>query len=73
MGELAQPGVQILSLVNMDQVQVELSVSDSQISQVKAGMQVDVAIQNLPNQTFKGEIFFVSPVANANSNTFLSK
>ncbi|MEC0229917.1 efflux RND transporter periplasmic adaptor subunit [Paenibacillus alba] len=69
-GELAQPGVQVLSLVNMDQVQVELSVSDSQISQVKAGMKVDVAIQNLPNQTFKGEIFFVSPVANANSNTF---
>ncbi|BFT75981.1 efflux RND transporter periplasmic adaptor subunit [Paenibacillus sp. P36] len=69
-GELAQPGVQILSLVNMDQVQVELSVSDSQITQVKAGMQVDVAIQNLPNQTFKGEISFVSPVANANSNTF---
>ncbi|WP_254636281.1 efflux RND transporter periplasmic adaptor subunit, partial [Lysinibacillus sp. GbtcB16] len=51
-GELAQPGVQLLSLVNMDQVQVELSVEDSQITQVKAGSQVNVTVQNLPGQTF---------------------
>ncbi|MEW9701318.1 efflux RND transporter periplasmic adaptor subunit [Paenibacillus sp. SI8] len=69
-GEVAQPGVQILSLVNMDQVQVELSVADSQITQVKVGMPVDVAIQNLPGKNFQGEISFVSPVSNANSNTF---
>ncbi|MFC5450545.1 efflux RND transporter periplasmic adaptor subunit [Paenibacillus aestuarii] len=69
-GELAQPGVQLLSLVNMDQVQVELSVEDSQISQVKVGTPVNVTVQNLPGQTFKGEIAFVSPVSNTNSNTF---
>ncbi|MDD9266372.1 efflux RND transporter periplasmic adaptor subunit [Paenibacillus sp. GCM10023248] len=69
-GELAQPGVQLLSLVNMDQVQVELSVEDSQIAQVKAGSQVDVTVQNLPGKTFKGEISFVSPVSNTNSSTF---
>ncbi|TVY05665.1 efflux RND transporter periplasmic adaptor subunit [Paenibacillus cremeus] len=69
-GELAQAGVQILSLVNMDQVQVELSVADSQIAQVKTGMPVDVTVANLPGKTFKGVIAFVSPVSNANSNTF---
>ncbi|MEC0229902.1 efflux RND transporter periplasmic adaptor subunit [Paenibacillus alba] len=69
-GELAQAGVQILSLVNMDQVQVELSVADSQISQVKEGMTVDVTIQNIPDKSFHGVIAFVSPVANTNSNSF---
>ncbi|MFD0698967.1 efflux RND transporter periplasmic adaptor subunit [Paenibacillus sp. GCM10027628] len=69
-GEVAQPGVQILSLVNMDQVQVELSVADNQIAQVKVGMPVDVHIQNMPEKTFQGEIAFVSPVSNPNSNTF---
>jgi HlyD family secretion protein len=69
-GEVAQPGMQILSLVNMDQVQVELSVSDSQITQVKVGMPVDVKIQNISDISFQGEISFVSPVSNPNSNTF---
>ncbi|NQX66104.1 efflux RND transporter periplasmic adaptor subunit [Paenibacillus alba] len=69
-GELAQAGVQMLSLVNMDQVQVELSVADSQISQVKEGMTVDVTIQNIPDKSFHGVIAFVSPVANTNSNSF---
>ncbi|MBA2938709.1 efflux RND transporter periplasmic adaptor subunit [Paenibacillus sp. CGMCC 1.16610] len=69
-GELAQAGVQILSLVNMDQVQVELSVMDSQITQVKEGMAVAVKVQNVPDKSFQGVISFVSPVANTNSNTF---
>lgn len=69
-GELAQAGVQILSLVNMDQVQVELSVVDSQITQVKEGMTVDVSVQNVPDKSFQGVISFVSPVANTNSNSF---
>jgi HlyD family secretion protein len=69
-GEVAQPGMQILSLVNMDQVQVELSVADSQITQVKVGMPVDVNIQNVPDKSFQGTIAFVSPVSNPNSNTF---
>ncbi|NEW04605.1 efflux RND transporter periplasmic adaptor subunit [Paenibacillus sp. SYP-B3998] len=69
-GEMAQPGVQLLSLVSMDQVQVELSVADSQISQVKVGMPVDVNVQNVPNKSLQGEIAFVSPVSNLNSSTF---
>lgn len=69
-GELAQPGMQVLSLVNMDQVQVELSVADNQITEVKVGMPVDVSIQNRHDKSFHGEIAFVSPVSNPNSNTF---
>jgi HlyD family secretion protein len=69
-GELAQPGISILTLVNMDLVQVELSVPDSQITQVKVGMPVDVKVQNLPDKSFKGEVAFVSPVSNPDSNTF---
>lgn len=69
-GEMAQPGVAIISLVNMDQVQVELSVADSQINQVKAGAPVDIKVQNLPDKRFQGVIDFVSPVSNPNSNTF---
>lgn len=69
-GEMAQPGVPIISLVNMDQVQVELTVADSQITKVNVGTPVNVKVQSLPDQLFQGTISFVSPVSNPNSNTF---
>lgn len=69
-GEMAQPGVQLFSLVNMDQVQVELSVPDTQITGVKTGMQVEVSVQNIQGRTYPGTVTYVSPVSNANSNTF---
>ncbi|ALS20424.1 efflux RND transporter periplasmic adaptor subunit [Paenibacillus naphthalenovorans] len=69
-GEMAQAGVPIISLVNMDQVQVELSVADNQISKVNVGTPVQVKVQSIPDQLFQGTISFVSPVSNPNSNTF---
>lgn len=69
-GEMAQPGVPLFSIVNMSIVQVELSVTDTQIGKVKAGTAVEVKVANVPDQTFPGTISFVSPVSNPNSNTF---
>ncbi|NHN30326.1 efflux RND transporter periplasmic adaptor subunit [Paenibacillus agricola] len=69
-GEMAQPGVALFSIVDMSQVQVELSVTDTQIGKVKAGTAVEVKVANVPDQTFPGTITFVSPISNANSNTF---
>lgn len=69
-GEMAQPGVVLLTVVKMDPVQVELSVPETQIGKMKAGSPVDVKVSNLPDKTFQGKIEFVSPVSNANSTTF---
>ncbi|MCR8629710.1 efflux RND transporter periplasmic adaptor subunit [Paenibacillus radicis (ex Xue et al. 2023)] len=69
-GEMAQPGVTLLNLVKMDQVQIELSVPDSLIGKLKSGADVDVKISNLPDRSFAGKLNFVSPVSNANSSTF---
>ncbi|CAG7653858.1 efflux RND transporter periplasmic adaptor subunit [Paenibacillus allorhizosphaerae] len=69
-GEMAQAGAQIVSIVNMDQVQVELSVAENQIGKLKTGSAVEVKVPNVPDKTFQGKITFVSPVSNANSTTF---
>ncbi|WP_284640714.1 efflux RND transporter periplasmic adaptor subunit [Paenibacillus silviterrae] len=69
-GEMAQPGTPLLSIVNMKQVQIELSVADTQIGQVKTGTPVQVKVPNVVDTVFNGTITFVSPVSNANSNTF---
>ena len=69
-GEMAQAGTTLLSIVNMSQVQIELSVADTQIGQIKAGTPVQVKVPNISDNVFNGTITFVSPVSNANSNTF---
>ncbi|TDF97744.1 efflux RND transporter periplasmic adaptor subunit [Paenibacillus piri] len=69
-GEMAQPGVTLINLVKMDQVQIELSVPDTLIGTLKSGADVSVKISNLPDKTFTGKLNFVSPVSNTNSSTF---
>jgi HlyD family secretion protein len=69
-GEMAQSGVPLLSLVKMDQVQVELSVPDTLIGKMTSGADVEVVVSNLPGKTFSGKVDFVSPVSNANTSTF---
>lgn len=69
-GEMAQAGAALVNIVKMDQVQIELSVPDSQIGSLKPGADVDVKVSNLPDKTFPGKIDFVSPVSNTNSSTF---
>lgn len=69
-GEMAQPGVTLLNLVKMDQVQVELSVPDTLIGKMISGAEVDVKVSNLPDKIFPGKVDFVSPVSNTNTSTF---
>lgn len=69
-GEMAQPGVALVNIVKMDQVQVELSVPDTLINTLKPGMDVDVKVSNVPDKAFPGKIDFVSPVSNTNTSTF---
>ncbi|PZE19915.1 efflux RND transporter periplasmic adaptor subunit [Paenibacillus xerothermodurans] len=69
-GEMAQPGVLLLHLVKIDQVQVELSVPDAVIGSMKTGTDVNVKVSNLPEKEFAGKVDFVSPVSNPNSSTF---
>ena len=69
-GEMAQAGIPLVTLVNMDQVEVELSVADNQIGSIKTGSPVEVKVVNVADRRFEGTISYVSPVANANSSTF---
>lgn len=70
LGEMVQPGASIVTLVNMDSVQVELSVTEDQIHKFQNGTNVDVTLQSVPGETFPGKIKFISPVSNEDSTTF---
>jgi HlyD family secretion protein len=69
-GEMAQPGVPLITLVKMDNVQIEVSVPQNQVNHVKKGATVEVRVDGLPDKVFKGTVDFVSPVSDPNNSTF---
>ncbi|NGQ94834.1 efflux RND transporter periplasmic adaptor subunit [Brevibacillus sp. SYP-B805] len=69
-GEMAQPGVPLFTLVNMNDVKVEASVQAEAINRIRTGSKVAVRVSSLGNQTFAGTVEFVSPISDANSTTF---
>jgi HlyD family secretion protein len=69
-GEMAQPGVPLLMLVNMDSVKIEASVPQDQINQIKMGSTVVVKAAGMGSKTWTGTVEFVSPVSDPNSSSF---
>lgn len=72
-GEMAQPGVPLLTLVNMDRVQIELSIPEGLVHTLKVGTEVMVKAANAGGKSFAGKVQFVSPVSAPNSSTFPAK
>ncbi|HJV46492.1 MAG TPA: efflux RND transporter periplasmic adaptor subunit [Bacillota bacterium] len=68
-GEMAAPGVPLLTVVNMNNVFLQVSVSQNQITQVKQGDDIDVYVDGV-EKPFKGVIDYVSPLSDATNNTF---
>ncbi|MEI7025765.1 efflux RND transporter periplasmic adaptor subunit [Paenibacillus sp. y28] len=69
-GEMAQAGSALLTVVDMHQVSVEVSVPENMIQQVKVGQQADVRVASLQGKAFEGTVSFASPVSDSASNTF---
>jgi HlyD family secretion protein len=63
-------GTELLVMVNMDTVEVDVSVPEDMVAQVKEGANVKVTLPSIPDKTFDGTVSFVSPVSDQNNNTF---
>ncbi|AET68005.1 RND family efflux transporter, MFP subunit [Desulfosporosinus orientis DSM 765] len=68
-GEMASPGVSMLTVVNMQEVLLQVSVPQDKVFQVKPGTPVEVFVDGI-DQKFKGTIDFISPVSDSTNNTF---
>jgi HlyD family secretion protein len=69
-GEMAQPGVPLLVLVDMSEVKIEASVPQEKINRIKTGSQVSVRVEGLGGKLVSGTVEFVSPVSDPNSSSF---
>jgi len=63
-GELASPQVPILTLGDLSRLQVETKdLSEVDVAQVKVGQPVEVSVDALPDQKFKGKVAQIAPQA----------
>ena len=72
-GELASPGVTLLSIVNVDTLYINASLPDGLIGSVKVGQAVVVKVADIPDKEFTGEISVVDPVIDSRSRSVLVK
>lgn len=64
-GATVQNGAQLITLANLDDVEVTVQVSKSDLPKISIGQQVDITINNKP---YEGEISKISGTATKNNN-----
>ncbi|TGE32686.1 efflux RND transporter periplasmic adaptor subunit [Desulfosporosinus sp. Sb-LF] len=72
-GEMASPGVALLSVVNVDSLNINASLPTGLIGSVKVGQEVVVKVTEIPDKEFKGEVSVVDPVIDPRSRSVLVK
>ncbi|OLN33423.1 HlyD family secretion protein [Desulfosporosinus metallidurans] len=70
-GELASPGVTLVSVVGVDTLYIKASLPDGLIGSVKVGQAVVVKVADIPDKEFTGEISVVDPVIDSRSRSVL--
>ncbi len=62
-GEIAQPGMPILTVTKLDEVTLTAYVPERDIGLVKLGQEVQVSVDSYPDEYFSGTIVYISPNA----------
>jgi HlyD family secretion protein len=60
-GEVITPGREVMSLADLERVDLKIFVDETEIGKVKPGQPVDVKIDTFPEKTYGGTVTFISP------------
>jgi len=60
-GQIATPGVSLVSLMSAGAFQVEAGVPETDIGKVTAGNTVSMTLDAFPGETFTGKVFYIDP------------
>lgn len=68
-GENISAGIDLLTIVNIAQIQVHAKVLESEIGKMKVGREVDLKFSAYPGQVFKGVVDAISPIVDPADKT----
>jgi len=71
MGQLASPGISLVSIMGVGGYEVDAGVSETDIGKVVLGDKVSMTLDAFPNETFSGSVFYIAP-AETNTNGVIS-
>ena len=72
-GQVIGRNITLIQLVDLDPVKVEVNVPERYLSQIGLGQSIEFSVAAFPNDRFKGEVYFVSPLLDAATRTALVK
>lgn len=70
LGATLSPGMPVASVVFIDNVKVNISVSEKEVAKIKVGMIAKVYAESFPNKKFRGKVFSVALKADMATRTF---
>ncbi|NPV29905.1 MAG: efflux RND transporter periplasmic adaptor subunit [Firmicutes bacterium] len=69
-GEMAAPTQPLLTLIDIDQVQVEVSVTEAEVNRLRPGQEVPVTVAAVSEKPLTGRIASLAPAADPRSKMF---
>ena len=73
LGAAANAKASVFTLADMDSLQVEVDVSESNLEQVKVGQPCEIQLDAFPESRFRGEVHMIVPTADRTKATVLVK
>ncbi|MGA9670364.1 MAG: efflux RND transporter periplasmic adaptor subunit [Terracidiphilus sp.] len=68
-GQYVNAGDTLFTVADLSQVWIKADVYEEQLPQIRAGQQVDITADSLPNRTLRGHVDFIEPSANPQTRT----
>jgi membrane fusion protein (multidrug efflux system) len=68
-GDYIASGQKIVDLVNREQLQIDYSVPEQVLNQLKIGQSVEISVNAMPNELFAGVVSFISPTVDEQTHT----
>lgn len=68
-GQVARPGDELLTVVDLDPIKVEVQVLESEVGFLTPGRSASISFSAFPGQTFEGRIETVNPVVERDTRT----
>lgn len=72
-GQVISRTTPLTSVVDLDTVKIEVNVPERYLSQIRVGQALNFRVAAFPGESFRGEVYFISPQLDINTRTVLVK
>lgn len=72
-GDTASPGRTVFEIVQMDPVEVNVGVPETDVRLMRIGQKADITVPALPGKTFEGTVRVINVSADPNTRTYMTR